>query len=190
MEEDRTDQTALLRACADGDAAAREDLWDVVYRDLRSLAARYLRSERPDHTMQPTDLVHEAYVRLIDETRVQVRHREQFFALAAGTMRHILIDHARKRLAAKRGSGVRKISLEVLPNLTIGDTEELVALDDALSSLAAVDADLANLVELRFFGGLKHDEVARHLDVSIATVGRRWRLARAWLYRALAEEPN
>jgi len=168
------------------DLSAREDLWNFLYRDLRSLAAKYLLRERRDHTMQPTDLVHEAYVRLIDETRVEVHHREQFFALAAGTMRHILIDHARKRLAAKRGSGARKISIEVLPTLSIGDTEELVALDDALSSLATVDPDLAELVELRFFGGLKHEEVARHLDVSVATVGRRWRLARAWLYRALA----
>jgi len=180
--------TGLLEAWAGGDVDALDELWVVLYRDLRGLAGGYLRNERRDHTLQATDLVHDAYLRLVDQERVNARHRGQFFALAAQTMRHILVDHARKRLADKRGGGRRKISLEDLPHLKIDDAPELVALDDALVGLADVDPDLAKLVELRFFGGFKNEDLARHFELSIPTIVRRWRVARAWLYRELAVE--
>jgi len=180
--------SGLLVAWSEGDPDALDSLWSLVYRDLRGLARGYLRNERSDHTLQATDLVHEAYVRLIGQNQVNARQRAQFFALAAQTMRHILVDHARRKLAQKRGAGASRISLDEMPNLTIDDSDELVALDDALNDLAEVDAELAQLVELRFFGGMKNEEMATLLEVSVATISRRWRVARAWLYRALAAE--
>ena len=157
----------------------------LVYDELRAIAARYLRGERVNHTLEPTALVHEAYLRLVDQRGVDWRERGQFFAVAACMMRRVLLDHARRHLAARRGAG------EVLPlisslDLVVERPAELVALDEALQRLTEFDPDKARLVELRFFGGLTVEETADALDCSRATVVRQWRTARAWLFQQLA----
>jgi RNA polymerase sigma factor (TIGR02999 family) len=162
----------------------------LVYDELRAIAARYLRRERPDHTLEPTALVHEVYLRLIDQKAAEWQDRAHFFAIAAKLMRRILVDHARGRLSDKRGRGTARVSItgvEVAAELT----PDLVALDDALRDLAAFDPDRATLVELRYFGGLTVEETAEVMGRSTATVVRQWRTARAWLYDQLrAERPG
>lgn len=177
---------ALLEAWAEGDAAARDRLWSALYGDLRGLARACLRNERPEHTLQATDLVHETYLRLVDSQCVVARRRRQFLALVARTMRHVLVDHARRKRAKKRGGGLPPIALDELPHLAMADAPEPTALEEALSALAEIDAGLAELVQLRFFGGLTHEELAIQFEISVPTVRRRWRLARAWLLRSLA----
>jgi RNA polymerase sigma factor (TIGR02999 family) len=182
MEEAEREVTALLRDWSGGDRAALERLMPLVYAELRRLAASYLRVEREDHTLQPTALVHEAYLRLIDQRGVNWQNRAHFFGIAAQMMRRILVDHARRRHAAKRDASA--LLLQVSDEDGSRDPE-LLALDAALSGLESLDARQARIVELRFFGGLTVEETAEVAGVSPATVKREWRTARAWLAREI-----
>jgi RNA polymerase sigma factor (TIGR02999 family) len=177
---------------AGSDSRPAEDLDALLYGELRALAADFLRRERSDHTLQPTALVHEAWIRLSAQAGSPWDDRAQFFAIAAQAMRRILIDHARRRRADKRGGGRQRITLasDITPPLDSSGVD-LLALDEALDRLAALDARQARVVELRFFAGLTVDEVAEALSVSARTVASEWRLARAWLSRALdaGEDP-
>lgn len=175
------DVTSLLVASSQGDEEALHKLLPVVYAELRKLAGRYLRKERPDHSLQATALVHEAYLRLIDQ-EVSWQNRMHFFGVAAEMMRRILIDHARKHQASKRGSGADKVALDEVLYMADEKAAELVALDDALEALAAFDPQKSKIVELRFFGGLSIEETAEALGLSAATVVRQWKMAKAWLY--------
>lgn len=179
--------SALLRAWGRGNPQAREDLVPLVYRELKRRAGAYLRSERPDHTLQPTALVHEAYLRLIGQDRVAWQNRAHFFGIASQMMRRILVDHARERHAAKRpGAGV-KVTLGDQVGAVLPPDCELLMLDQALDELALNQPRQAHIVELRYFGGLSEDEVAQVLSVSRATVTRDWQTARAWLYRRMTQ---
>lgn len=180
--------TGFLIAWRGGDEQALERLLPLVYGELRRLAGRYLSRERARHTLETHDLIHEAFLRLVDQRRVNWRNRAHFFAIAAQMMRRILVDHARRRGRRKHGGGVWRLVLADTPDLAAQRDVDLVALDEALSELAQVDAELAKIVVLRFFGGLEHDEVAVVLGVSNPTVRRRWRVAKAWLYRRLVDE--
>ncbi len=166
------------------DALAR--LMPFVYDELRRLAASYLRRERSDHTLQPTALVHEAYMRLVDQSRVQWQNRAHFYSIAAQMMRRILIDHARAHASDKRGGHERRLSLDEAAILPQERAADLIALDDALKQLAATDERKSRVVELRFFGGLSVKETAEVLGVHPATVERDWTVAKAWLYRELS----
>jgi RNA polymerase sigma factor (TIGR02999 family) len=175
----------LLRAWGRGDLRARDDLVPLVYRQLRRQAAAYLRRERLDHTLQPTALVHEAYLRLAGQDRVGWQNRAHFFGIAAHMMRRILVDHARERQAAKRpGAGLR-VALDDRVGATLPVDCEVLLLDQALHELMRVDARQAQIVELRYFGGMSEQEVGQVLSVSRATVTREWQTARAWLYRRM-----
>ena len=178
------DISTLLRAWSDGDRNALERLTPIVYDELHRLARRYMRRERPGQTLQTTDLVNEAYMRLVDYERMQWQNRAHFFAVSAQLMRRILVEHARRH-NLKRGGGVQHLSLEEA-SLVGGDQDaDLVALDDAMNGLARIDARKVQVVEMRFFGGLSVEETAEVLKVSPVTVKRDWRAARAWLYREL-----
>jgi RNA polymerase sigma-70 factor (ECF subfamily) len=174
----------LLQAWGRGDLQAREDLVPLVYHQLRKRAAAYLRRERRDHTLQPTALVNEAYMRLLGQQRVTWRNRAQFFGVAAQIMRRILVDHARGHQAAKRPGGVRVTLDDGMRTVPPLDCEVLM-LDDALQELARLDERQARLVELKYFGGLSEEEVAVVLSLSRATITREWQFARAWLYRRM-----
>jgi RNA polymerase sigma factor (TIGR02999 family) len=176
-----SETTGLLRAWAKGDAAALDRLTPRVYRELRRVAGQIMKHESPGHTMQPTALVHEAYLRLIEVEKADWQDRAHFFAVAAQMMRRILVDSARKRGAAKRGGQAVRVDMDEIPDLNPGRGSELMALDEALGRLAQVDPRKARVVELRFFGGLSVNETAVVLNVSEDTVLRDWRLARAWL---------
>ena len=179
------DVTQLLLDWSKGDQASLDKLLPVVYQELRRLAQHYVKQERPDHTLQATALVHEAYLKLIDTKSVAWQNRAHFFAVAAQVMRHILVDMARQRRAQKRGGG-QKVSLDEA--LGLPDEEggvDLVALDEALDRLAEVDPQQSRIVELRYFGGLSVEETAEALGVSPTTVKREWRVARAWLKREI-----
>ena len=178
--------TRLLNAWQDGDAAARDQLFVVVYDELRRRASAQLRRERQGHTLRPTALVHEAYLRLMGQDRVKWQNRSQFFAIASEMMRRVLVDHARERKAGKRGGAAVRVALAEDVAATEAREVDLIALDGALDELAAMDARQSRVVELRFFGGLETAEIADVLDVSRATVDRDWRFARTWLYRRLA----
>lgn len=167
-----------------------EQLAALVYDELRTIARRYLKHERVDHTLQPTALVHEAYVRLVDETRVTWKNRAQFLGVAAQIMRRILVDHARAHRAKKRGGAVEMLALEDSTDFAGNDNVDLVALDDALQDLAAFDQRQSRIVELRFFGGLTVEQIAQVLDISPRTIRREWRVARAWLRREIFGEEN
>ena len=179
------DVSRLLRAWGQGDLNAREELVPLVYQELRRRAAAYLRRERADYTLQPTALVHEAYLRLLGQQRVAWQNRAHFFGIAAQMMRRILVDHARKHRAAKRPGAALKVALDdhigAVPPLDC----ELLLIDQALTELARLDPRQVQIVELRYFGGLSEREVAVALSVSRATVTRDWQTARAWLYRRL-----
>jgi RNA polymerase sigma factor (TIGR02999 family) len=180
-----TDVTRLLLSWSGGDKNALNEIVPLVYRELRRLAAAYLRRERHDHTLQPTALVHEAYLRLVDQDRVDCHTRAQFFGIAANLMRQILVNHAKRRQAAKRGGGNR-VSLDEAVIVSQQPQEvSLIALDDALEKLALLDPRQCRIVELRFFGGLTEDEIAELVGVSPFTVKRDWRIARAVLYDEL-----
>lgn len=181
----RSQVTQLLLDWSEGDRHALDRLMPLVVDELRRLAAAYLRREQAGHTLQPTALVNEVYLRLVDRRRVSWQNRAQFFGFAARTMRRILVDHARARRAAKRGGGAETLALDAA--LGVGDRAEvdLLALDDVLDRLAALDARQGRLVELRVFGGLTIAESAEALGVGEATVSRDWQSARAWLYREL-----
>lgn len=178
------DITVLLHALRDGDESARSRLVEAVYDELRGVARRHLRREPPDHSLTPTALVNETYLKLTGQRRVGWQNRMQFFAVASRLMRRILVDHARARAAAKRAAGTR-ISFDDLDVSTLPKSVDVLALDAALDRLAARDARQSRLVELRFFGGLTVEEIASVLDVAPITVKRDWALARAWLFRAL-----
>ncbi len=177
--------TDLLVAWNGGEAEALTKLVPLVYEELRQIAQRCLRRERQGHTLEPTALVHEAYARLIDQNRVRWQNRAHFFAIAGQTMRRILVDHARRRHAARRGGPALRLSLD--ETVAAGDRRDvdLISLDDALNGLTALDASRARIVELRYFGGLSIEETAEVLSISPATVKRDWSVARAWLYREM-----
>ena len=177
--------TQLLQAWGNGDIAARDRLIPLVYRELRRRAAAHLRRERRGHTLQPTALVHEAYVRLIDQRRMAWQNRAQFYGVAARIMRRVLVDHARAAKMAKRGGGLVSMTLEEHHAVVASPDIEVLALDEALTRLAVLDARKSAIAELRFFSGLSVEESARVLGVSVTTVEREWRAARAWLFSAL-----
>jgi RNA polymerase sigma factor (TIGR02999 family) len=174
--------TELLIELSKGDREVVDLLLPVIYDELRKLAANYLRRERPDHTLQPTALVHEAYIRLVDQTRANWQNRAHFFGVAAQIMRRLLVDHARKHNAEKRGQAFQKLSLDENIDRAVDRTAELIALDDALKALAELDEQKARMVELRYFGGLSIEETADVLGVSPVTIKRHWRFAKAWLH--------
>ncbi len=186
MSDNSRDLTQLLVDWSAGDQEAFGELMPVVYDELHRLAARYLRRERGDHTLQTTALVHEAYIRLIDQKRVQWQNSLQFFALAAQMMRRILVDHARRKGYEKHGGQVRRVSLDDAPEVSRERAADVVAVDEALLALAEVDKELARIVELRYFGGFKSEEIGELMGVSVPTVTRKFSLAKAWLYRYLA----
>ncbi|HKF42343.1 MAG TPA: sigma-70 family RNA polymerase sigma factor [Thermoanaerobaculia bacterium] len=180
----RQDVTGLLRRWKEGDGRALEELMPIVYGELRRLAAHYLQIERSGHTLQPTALVHEAYLRLVDQKNVAWQNRAHFFGIAAQMMRRILVDHARRRAAQKRDAAAYRLDLED-PGRPADREPELLAVHEALTELERLDARQARIVELRFFGGLSVEETAEAAGVSTATVKREWRTARAWLRREL-----
>ena len=185
------DVTDLLRAWSDGDQDALERLVPLVYDELRRMAERYLSQERPNHTLQPTALVHDVYCRLVAKTPdVGWQDQGHFFAVAARNMRQILVDHARTHARGKRGGGAPKASLDEVGEIAVKRPDDLVALDDSLDALAEMDPTKATIIELRFFGGLSVEETALTVGCSTATVMRQWRSARAWLYRQLSQEPS
>jgi RNA polymerase sigma factor (TIGR02999 family) len=177
--------TMLLARAREGDGAALSGLSALVYDELRRLAAAYMRRERAGHTLQPTALAHEALAELLAGARIEATDRAHFFAIVAGVMRRVLVDHARARGAAKRGGGQRRVNLHSAVAIAPRAEVEAIALDEALSRLAALDARHARIVELRFYGGLSVEEVADLLGVSKRTVESDWTLARAWLHREL-----
>ena len=184
--DDRGEVTRILAAAAAGDPSAVDRLLPLVYGELRSLAAREMRRERPDHTLQPTALVHEAYLRLVNAAELGAAGRTHFFAQAALAMRRVLVDHARRRRSAKRGGSLERVPL--------GDPDQphqppfdldILALDESLTRLARAHPDRVQVVEMRFFAGMTHEEIASALGESTRTVERHWRFARAWLFRDL-----
>jgi RNA polymerase sigma factor (TIGR02999 family) len=185
----RTDEdvTRLLAEWRDGDAAALDRVMPVVHRELKRVAERLLSRERSEHTLQATALVNEAYLRLVDQRSARWESRTHFFAISARMMRRILIDHARAHLAARRGSGVVPQSLDEVAVVGPEPDPQLIAIDEALTRLEAIDPRQGRIVELRFFAGLTVEEAAAALDTSPRTVKREWRMARAWLARELGE---
>jgi RNA polymerase sigma-70 factor (ECF subfamily) len=186
------DVSTLLRAWSGGDQTALEKLTPIVYDELHRLARRYMKGERPGHSLQTTALVNEAYTRLVEYKRMQWQDRAHFFAVSAQLMRRILVEHARRH-NLKRGRGLQQVSLDEAAVLGGGEDTDLVALDDAMNALARLDPRKVQVVEMRFFGGLSVEETAEVLKVSAVTVKRDWRAARTWLYRELTgatEAPN
>jgi RNA polymerase sigma factor (TIGR02999 family) len=181
-----TNVTQLLASWSSGDEAALEALTPLVHQELHRLAARYMAEERRGHILQATALVNEAYLRLVDWKDVRWQNRAHFFAVAAKIMRRVLVDAARTRDRAKRGRGQVHVSLSEAAEVPIAGGVDLVALDDALKTLEALNARQSRVIELRFFGGLSLDEAAHVLNVSVGTVRRDWSLAQAWLYRELS----
>lgn len=179
------DVTRLLVSWSEGDKAALDQLAPLVYDELRQLADRHLRRERPGHTLQSTALVHEAYLRLIDQRNVHWQNRAHFFGVAAQMIRRILVDHARAHQAAKRGAGAAKLALDEALDAGRERDLDLVALDDALQDLSRLDPQQSRIIELRFFAGLSIEETAEVMEISPATVKREWSSARAWLFREL-----
>ena len=184
------DVTRLLVDWSNGDQAALDKLLPLVNDELRRLARRYMRRESPGHTLQTSALVNEAYLRLIDQKHVQWQNRAHFFGIAAQLMRRILIDHARSHHYAKRGGGALKVSLDEAAAVTEARAAELLAVDEALEKLTAMDERKGRIVELRFFGGLTEEETAEVIGVSLPTAQREWRAAKAWLRRMLTDEEN
>jgi len=186
MEHPETDISQFLQAWADGDPEARDRLMPLVFDELRAIARHHFQLERPGHTLQPTAVVNELYLRLAAQRKVQWRHRREFFAVAARLIRRILVDHARKRQAGRRGEGVIPVSFEETLALPELEDPALLALDDALEALAREDPRAAEVVELHAFGGLTFEEIAASLGAGRATVLRDWKHARLWLRRQLA----
>jgi len=184
------DVTALLGDWSRGDRSALDQLLPLVYAELRRIAARQLRNERGGHTLQPTALVHEVYLRLVDQRQGNWQNRAHFFGVAAQVMRRVLVDHARRVNAGKRGDGVPCIPVDDVQHLPSPSVMPVLALDQALCRLEQLDPDLARIVELRAFGGLTVDEAAHVLKVSPSTAKRGWRTAKAWLTRELSSEPH
>jgi RNA polymerase sigma factor (TIGR02999 family) len=180
--------TALLGDWSRGDRTALDQLLPLVYGELRGVAARQLRKERSGHTLQPTALVHEVFIRLVDQRQVDWQNRAHFFGVAAQVMRRILVDHARRHGASKRGDGVPRVPIDEAKDVAAANEIPILALDHALHRLETIDAELARIVELRAFGGLTIEEAAQVLSVSPSTAKRDWRTARAWLHRELGSE--
>jgi RNA polymerase sigma factor (TIGR02999 family) len=180
--------TERLIAWGAGDRSAFDQLLPIVYQELRRMAGSYLRQENPGHTLQPTALVHEAWLRLIDQARVDWRNRGQFFGVAAQMMRRILVDHAKSKHREKRGGDAARLSLDEVINLSHERAADLLSLDDALDELTRVDERKGRVVELRYFGGFSVEETARILEVSPETVMRDWKVAKAWLYQQIKRE--
>ena len=180
--------TRLLLDWSNGDQAALDKLIPLVHSELRKLAGRYMRRESPGHTLQTSALVNEAYLRLIDQKKVRWQNRAHFYGIAAQLMRRILIDHARNHHYAKRGGGALKVSLDEAAAVTEAPAAELLAVDEALEKLTAMDARKGRIVELRFFGGLSLEETAEVMEISSPTVQREWRAAKAWLRRMLTNK--
>jgi RNA polymerase sigma factor (TIGR02999 family) len=178
--------TTLLQLVRGGDRRAQDDLYQLVYRELHLIATRRFRGERQDHTLQPTALVHEAYLRLLQEEDKDWKNRAHFFAVAAQIMRHILIDHARQQAAEKRGSGQPVVELGDLRIVANMDLDCLIAVDLALQKLARLDERQGQIVEMRFFGGLTEEEIGEVLGLSSRTIKREWTVAKAWLHAELA----
>ena len=179
------DVSKLLFDWSNGNEAARDKLLPLVYRELRRLAEKYLKRERVDHTLQPTALVHEAYIRLVEQSLPDWKNRAHFFAVAAQLMRQILVDHARRNRAVKRGAGHWHAALDECVSFSDQRSGSVLALNDALTSLEAFDKRKCTIVELRFFGGLTVEETASVLQLSVATIGRELKAAEAWLYREM-----
>jgi RNA polymerase sigma-70 factor (ECF subfamily) len=179
------DVTQLLRKLSGGDHQAAEELVPLVYNELRRLAVRHLRRERRNHTLQATALVHEVYMKVVDQDGAQWQNRAQFFAVASQLMRRILVDYARTQQRAKRGGGQQRVTLDEFSAVTQVPSAELLAVDEALARLEKLDPRQARVVELRYFGGLTVEEAAEALGISSKTVNREWNVAKAWLYGAL-----
>jgi len=173
---------------SNGNRDAVDALMPLIYGELRHLASNYLRRERPDHTLQPTALVNEAYLRMVDQTRANWQNRAHFFGVAAQMMRRILVDHARAHAGEKRGHDFQKLSLDENIDKAVERSEELVALDDALNNLIKIDEQKARIVELRYFGGLSVEETAEILGVTPITIKRHWRLTKAWLFGQMQKQ--
>jgi len=188
MQDSPANVTLLLRATAAGDKRHVDALLAAIYDDLKRLAAEQMKGERRDHTLQPTALVHEAYLKLIDQHSTNWKDRVHFFAVASRIIRRILVDHARARAAAKRGGDSDRVGLDGVPEPLLLSGVDALALDDALAALAEIDARQAEIVELKFFGGLTIEEIAELLSIAPRTVDREWRCARAWLYCRLSEQ--
>lgn len=182
--------TRLLLAWSDGDRAALDHLLPLIMPELRRIAKRYMRRENSGHMLQTTALINEAFIKLVDQTRVHWQNRTQFFAVAAQCMRRILIDYARTRRRAKRGGDAQQVTLADAPILSFAQSEELLALDSAMNKLAQLDERKSKVVELRYFGGFSDEEIAELLDISVRTVARDWGLARSWLRRELGAQPE
>lgn len=182
--------TQLLKSWRQGDSEAFEELLPLVYDELRRLAASYLRKERRDHTLQPTALVHEVYLRLTGGGALDLRDRAHFFTVAARAMRRVLVDHARRQRAGKRRGAGRQVSLDDAPERPFEVDTDVLAVHEALELLAAIEPRHAQLVELRYFGGLSNPEAAEVLGVSVKTVERDWRIARAWFRHRLGGNPE
>jgi RNA polymerase sigma factor (TIGR02999 family) len=183
---DHAEITILLRAWSEGDEAALERLSERVYGELHLMARRYMKNERQGNTLQATALVHEVYLRLVDVSKVEWRERAQFFAMAAQMMRRILVDAARAKGSRKRGSRAVRVNFEETAVLAAEPDRSMIALDEALAAFSEVAARQAKVVELRYFGGLKEEEIAEVLEISLRTVQRDWEFARVWLARELA----
>ena len=185
MTENRQEISIILKDWSGGDRRSADALLSLVYDELRKIAGQYLRKEKSGHTLQPTALVHEAYMKLIDISDISWNDRAHFFAVSAGIMRRILVDHARAKLAEKRGGDIQRISLDEADSFSNEPDIDLLAVDEALNELSRFDEQQSRIVELRFFGGLTIEETAHVAGISPATVKREWAMAKAWLHRKL-----
>ncbi|MEP6569511.1 MAG: sigma-70 family RNA polymerase sigma factor [Acidobacteriota bacterium] len=190
MDDKPKDVTRMLLAWSAGKTGAEESLFQLVYDELKRIARQYLRKESEGHTLQPTALVHEAYMRMVDQTRVNWQNRAQFYGVAATMMRRILVNHARGLAAEKRGGATKRLSLEEASFSQADNASDLLALDEALTNLAKFDERKSRVVELLYFGGLENKEAAEVLGVSEKTVQRDWQMARSWLYRELSSDTS
>ncbi len=188
MSTDSENVTQLLQDWSAGNERALEELLPLIYNELRQLAHNFLYRERPGHTLQTTALVHEAYLKLIDQKDARWQNRSHFFAIAAQALRRILIDSARRHAAMKRGGPQEKLSLDEAPDVSLEPNTKLLALDEALDALAEIDPEQSRIVELRYFGGLTIEETAEVMKSSPATIKREWAMARAWLHQTLTEQ--
>lgn len=180
--------TQLLIAWSNGEQSAFDKLMTLIYPELRRIAKRHMSRQKPEHTLQTTGLINEAYIKLVNQKQMQWQNRGHFFAVAAKAMRQILVDYARSRNRGKRGGGATRVTLDHVDKISLQQNAELIALDEALATLAEVDLRKSQVVELRFFGGLNEEEIAEVLDVSVGTVKRDWRLAKIWLLRELMKQ--
>ena len=191
LNDDRPESTTdLLRSWSNGDPESLDRLWPLIYHDLRRMASTMMQSERGDHTLQATALVHETFLRLVDQKRVRWQGRRHFFAIAARMMRRILVNHARRRASLKRGGEAKRVGL-IEADIALPDAcLDLVAVDDALCAFKKIDPEKARIVELRFFAGVSNEEIAELLECSEKTVRRHWEVAKIWLYRELARSSS